>query len=91
MLYEAGSASALVCCMLMDRYLQLAAPMLTRVRPCRPRHRFMSSYEQKVEAPDKDWQFLLFAAEPYETIGFKVCAWQDAISHPHQTFLHPCC
>lgn len=37
-----------------------------------PRHRFMSSYEQKVEAPDKDWQFLLFAAEPYETIGFKI-------------------
>lgn len=37
-----------------------------------PRHRFMSSYEQKVEAPDKEWQFLLFAAEPYETIGFKI-------------------
>ena len=49
----------------------------------------MSSYEQKVEAPDKEWQFLLFAAEPYETIGFKVCACvplprsgQDAVSMP---------
>uniref|UniRef100_A0A7S3XIA3 Matrin-type domain-containing protein n=1 Tax=Oxyrrhis marina TaxID=2969 RepID=A0A7S3XIA3_OXYMA len=37
-----------------------------------PRHRFMSAYEQKVEEPDKDVQYLLFAAEPYETIGFKV-------------------
>ena len=26
----------------------------------------------QVEPPDKDWQFLLFAAEPYETIGFKI-------------------
>eukprot|EP00039_Didymoeca_costata_P007798 m.104089 g.104089 ORF g.104089 m.104089 type:complete len:247 (-) comp13832_c1_seq2:3006-3746(-) len=37
-----------------------------------PQHRFMSAYEQKVEAPDKDFQYLLFAAEPYETIGFKL-------------------
>ncbi|CAN0448036.1 unnamed protein product, partial [Ectocarpus sp. 12 AP-2014] len=37
-----------------------------------PRHRFMSAYEQKVEAPDKGYQYLLFACDPYETIGFKV-------------------
>lgn len=37
-----------------------------------PRHRFMSAYEQKMEPPDKRWQYLLFAAEPYETIPFKV-------------------
>uniref|UniRef100_A0A7S4EWH5 Matrin-type domain-containing protein n=1 Tax=Chrysotila carterae TaxID=13221 RepID=A0A7S4EWH5_CHRCT len=37
-----------------------------------PRHRFMSAYEQRVEAPEKDWQYLLFAAEPYETVGFKI-------------------
>ena len=37
-----------------------------------PRHRFMSAYEQKMEPPDRQWQYLLFAAEPYETIGFKV-------------------
>jgi len=37
-----------------------------------PRHRFMSAYEQRVEAPDKRYQYVLFAAEPYETIGFKV-------------------
>uniref|UniRef100_A0A383WL24 Matrin-type domain-containing protein n=1 Tax=Tetradesmus obliquus TaxID=3088 RepID=A0A383WL24_TETOB len=38
----------------------------------RPRHRFMSAYEQKVETADKSFQYLLFAAEPYEVIGFKV-------------------
>lgn len=37
-----------------------------------PRHRFMSSYEQKVEVPDKNYQYVLFACEPYETIGFKI-------------------
>nr|WJH19459.1 Splicing factor 3A subunit 2 [Euglena gracilis] len=37
-----------------------------------PRHRFMSAYEQKKEAPDKAFQYLLFAAEPYETIAFKI-------------------
>ena len=39
----------------------------------KPRHRFMSAYEQRMEPPDRQWQYLLFAAEPYETIGFKVC------------------
>ncbi|KAF2076538.1 hypothetical protein CYY_002152 [Polysphondylium violaceum] len=37
-----------------------------------PRHRFMSAYEQKVETANKDYIYLLFAAEPYETIAFKV-------------------
>eukprot|EP00038_Savillea_parva_P008702 m.178657 g.178657 ORF g.178657 m.178657 type:complete len:257 (-) comp14589_c0_seq1:154-924(-) len=37
-----------------------------------PRHRFMSAFEQKVEAPDRQWQYLLIAAEPYETISFKI-------------------
>eukprot|EP00240_Pyramimonas_obovata_P013655 CAMPEP_0118933674 /NCGR_PEP_ID=MMETSP1169-20130426/12123_1 /TAXON_ID=36882 /ORGANISM="Pyramimonas obovata, Strain CCMP722" /LENGTH=227 /DNA_ID=CAMNT_0006876467 /DNA_START=193 /DNA_END=873 /DNA_ORIENTATION=- len=37
-----------------------------------PRHRFMSSIEQKVEPWDKRYQFLLFAAEPYEVISFKI-------------------
>lgn len=37
-----------------------------------PRHRFMSAYEQKIEPPDRRWQYVLFAAEPYETIAFKV-------------------
>ena len=37
-----------------------------------PRHRFMSAFEQKVEAPDKAYQYILFACDPYETIAFKV-------------------
>jgi len=37
-----------------------------------PRHRFMSVYEQKIEVPDKNYQYLLFAADPYETISFKI-------------------
>lgn len=37
-----------------------------------PRHRFMSAYEQRIEAPDKNYQYLLFACEPYETVGFKI-------------------
>ncbi|CAI7992230.1 Splicing factor 3A subunit 2 [Geodia barretti] len=41
------------------------------VEGVRPRHRFMSAYEQRVEPPDRQWQYLLFAAEPYETIAFK--------------------
>ncbi|KAF2496054.1 splicing factor 3a [Lophium mytilinum] len=39
-----------------------------------PRVRFMSAFEQKIEEPDKNWQFLLIAAEPYETISFKLQA-----------------
>ncbi|CAI9783150.1 unnamed protein product [Fraxinus pennsylvanica] len=38
----------------------------------KPRHRFMSSFEQKIQAFDKRYQFLLFAAEPYEIIAFQV-------------------
>ena len=38
----------------------------------RPRHRFMSAFEQRKEACDRKYQFLLFAAEPYEVIAFKV-------------------
>ena len=40
-----------------------------------PRVRFMSAYEQKVEdPPDKAYQYLLIAAEPYETCAFKLQA-----------------
>ncbi|KAI3441454.1 Matrin-type domain-containing protein [Psidium guajava] len=38
----------------------------------KPRHRFMSSYEQRIQPFDKRYQYLLFAAEPYEIIAFKV-------------------
>ena len=39
-----------------------------------PRVRFMSAFEQKVEDPDRSYQYLLVAAEPYETCGFKLQA-----------------
>ena len=40
-----------------------------------PRVRFMSAFEQKVDdPPDKAFQYLLVAAEPYETCGFKLQA-----------------
>lgn len=38
----------------------------------KPLHRFMSAYEQKLEPADRKWQYLLCAAEPYETIAFKI-------------------
>ncbi|KAH3744421.1 splicing factor 3A subunit 2 [Pelomyxa schiedti] len=38
----------------------------------KPRHRFMSAFEQHVETPDKKYQYLLFAADPYDTIAFKI-------------------
>lgn len=37
-----------------------------------PRHRFMSAFEQRVLPPSSAFQLLLFAAEPYETIAFKI-------------------
>eukprot|EP01006_Ploeotia_vitrea_P052921 TRINITY_DN67740_c0_g2_i1.p2 TRINITY_DN67740_c0_g2~~TRINITY_DN67740_c0_g2_i1.p2 ORF type:complete len:220 (-),score=36.06 TRINITY_DN67740_c0_g2_i1:2448-3107(-) len=37
-----------------------------------PKHRIMAAYEQKKEAPDNNYQYLLFAADPYETIAFKI-------------------
>lgn len=37
-----------------------------------PRHRFMSAFEQRREKPDERYQYLLFAADPYETVAFKI-------------------
>eukprot|EP00761_Pharyngomonas_kirbyi_P013789 gb/GECH01013818.1/.p1 GENE.gb/GECH01013818.1/~~gb/GECH01013818.1/.p1 ORF type:complete len:225 (+),score=49.27 gb/GECH01013818.1/:1-675(+) len=37
-----------------------------------PRHRVMSPWEQKVEPPDRNYQYVVFAAEPYENIAFKI-------------------
>lgn len=37
-----------------------------------PRHRFMSSFEQRKETTDRKYQYLLFNAAPYEVIAFKV-------------------
>ncbi|ORZ38383.1 hypothetical protein BCR44DRAFT_67537 [Catenaria anguillulae PL171] len=40
----------------------------------KPRHRFMGAYEQRVDVPNHRWQYLVVAAEPYETIAFKIPA-----------------
>jgi splicing factor 3A subunit 2 len=37
-----------------------------------PRHRFMSAFEQRREVPDKRYQYVIFAADPYETVAFKI-------------------
>eukprot|EP00767_Chilomastix_cuspidata_P002349 gnl/Chilomastix_cuspidata/2476.p2 GENE.gnl/Chilomastix_cuspidata/2476~~gnl/Chilomastix_cuspidata/2476.p2 ORF type:complete len:219 (-),score=72.18 gnl/Chilomastix_cuspidata/2476:42-698(-) len=38
----------------------------------RPEYRIMSAFEQRVEPPDPAHQFVVFAAEPYETVAFKI-------------------
>jgi splicing factor 3A subunit 2 len=37
-----------------------------------PSFRVMSTYEQRVEEKDPAWQFLVVAAEPYETVAVKI-------------------
>lgn len=37
-----------------------------------PKHRVMSAFEQKIEQPDKNYQYLIFSAEPYENVAFKI-------------------
>lgn len=39
---------------------------------CRAYYRVMSAFEQKMEGPDASCQYFLIAAEPYETICFKI-------------------
>ena len=52
---------------------ELHYPELDDPRARQPRHRFMSAYEQRVETPpDGNYQYLLVACDPYETVGFKI-------------------
>lgn len=53
-------------------FFQLQYPEITT--QVQPKVRFMSAYEQKIEDPDKAYQYLLVAAEPYETCAFKLQA-----------------
>ncbi|KAK0619986.1 hypothetical protein B0T14DRAFT_566780 [Immersiella caudata] len=39
-----------------------------------PKWQVMSAFTQRVEEPDRNFQYLLVAAEPYETCGFKIPA-----------------
>lgn len=51
-----------------------------------PQYRFMSAYEQKVDLPpNRVYQYLLFAAEPYETIAFKIP--NEPIVRNHERFI----
>ncbi|PSN72764.1 putative splicing factor 3A subunit 2 [Corynespora cassiicola Philippines] len=38
----------------------------------KPKVRFMSAYEQKVEEADPNYQYMIVAAEPYETVAVKL-------------------
>ncbi|KAJ3450809.1 splicing factor 3a subunit [Anaeramoeba flamelloides] len=38
----------------------------------KPLYRIMSAFEQKVEIPDERYQYLAFAAMPYENIAFRI-------------------
>ena len=40
----------------------------------KPKWQVMNAFTQRVEEPDKNFQYLLVAAEPYETVGFKIPA-----------------
>ena len=52
---------------------ELHYPELDDARNRQPRHRFMSAYEQRVETPpDRNYQYLLIACDPYETVAFKI-------------------
>ena len=53
-----------------------------------PRYRFMSAFEQHIQAPNKEYQYLLFAAEPYETIAFKVSSKEINRDDPSTFFTH---
>ncbi|KLU84690.1 splicing factor 3a subunit 2 [Magnaporthiopsis poae ATCC 64411] len=39
-----------------------------------PKWQVVSAFSQRVEEPDRNFQYLLVAAEPYETCGFKIPA-----------------
>jgi len=50
-----------------------------------PRKRFMSAWEQRKEPPNKAFQYLIVAAEPYETIAFRIPAREIEDEHDDVT------
>lgn len=42
------------------------------IEKTQPEHRIISAFEQKMEEPDNDYLYLLFAADPYETMCIKI-------------------
>ena len=51
---------------------ELEFPETILSKSAKPKFRIMSSFEQKVEKADPRYQYMLVAAEPYETVGFKI-------------------
>lgn len=53
---------------------QIQYPEIDTEITTKPRHRFMSAYEQRMEDPqnNRSFQYLIFACAPYETIAFKI-------------------
>jgi hypothetical protein len=45
----------------------------------------MSTYEQRVEPPDRKWQYLLFAAEPIIYKILKMCLKSDSVDSMEQS------
>lgn len=37
-----------------------------------PKYRIMSAFEQKVDPPDPRFQYVVFAAQPYNTVAFRI-------------------
>lgn len=42
----------------------------------KPHHRFMSAFEQRKEPTDRRYQYVLFHADPYEIIAFKIPSYE---------------
>lgn len=51
-------------------FFQLSFPNIGE--KSKPRYRFMSAYEQRVEEPDRNWQYLVISADPYDAVAFKL-------------------
>jgi splicing factor 3A subunit 2 len=56
----------------LQRSILFEVEYLSIAKDCIPRYRIMSCFEQKKEAPDEKYQYVIFAAEPYENIAFKI-------------------
>eukprot|EP01113_Clastostelium_recurvatum_P015530 TRINITY_DN1867_c0_g2_i2.p1 TRINITY_DN1867_c0_g2~~TRINITY_DN1867_c0_g2_i2.p1 ORF type:complete len:245 (+),score=55.44 TRINITY_DN1867_c0_g2_i2:213-947(+) len=46
-----------------------------------PRHRVMSAFEQRIEAVDRSYQYLLFCGDPYEIVAFKIPNYEVEKTH----------
>ncbi|OAA64876.1 splicing factor 3a subunit 2 [Cordyceps fumosorosea ARSEF 2679] len=56
------------------QYPEVAAAPGDTAANSSPKWQVMNAYTQRVEEPDRNFQYLLVAAEPYETVGFKIPA-----------------